>query len=144
MTCKLRTIMSVLLVAVALLLTGTVHYFAGNVSDHSSGAVSDHLLGDADCDGSVTVKDVTAVQRHIAEIADSSDFCEPAADADGNGEISISDVTVIQMWLAEFDTDYNIGEPMEQPVETTAEPTTEPHTQMPTDDEGWGYIIFQP
>ena len=44
MTCKLRTIMSVLLVAVALLLTGTVHYFAGNVSDHSSGAVSDHLL----------------------------------------------------------------------------------------------------
>ena len=48
------------------------------------------------------------------------------------------------MWLAEFDTDYNIGEPMEQPVETTAEPTTEPHTQMPTDDEGWGYIIFQP
>ena len=96
------------------------------------------MRGDADIDRKVSIKDVTCIQRKLAELPLGSSFSELAADADGNGKLEISDATAIQRWLAEFDTPYAIGEELTEP------PTTEAPTQMPTDDEGWGRIIFQP
>lgn len=60
----------------------------------------DHVMiyGDADCDGTVTINDATAIQRVLAGL-DAAPFNEKAADADGNG-LSVSDATMIQRFLA--------------------------------------------
>ena len=68
------------------------------------------ILGDADGDGTVTVKDVTAIQRHAAEFILLTGIEMKAADIDGDGTVTISDATVIQMYLAEFAVDYPAGE----------------------------------
>ena len=69
----------------------------------SSGA--DNIKGDADGDGIVTVKDVTEIQRFIAELTDFTDEQKNAADVDGNGVVDISDATLLQRYLAEFITE---------------------------------------
>ncbi len=68
------------------------------------------ILGDADGDGTVTVKDVTAIQRHAAEFILLTGIELKAADVDGDGAVTISDATTIQMYLAEFAVQYPIGE----------------------------------
>ena len=65
------------------------------------------INGDADCDGKVTVPDVTAIQRKLADLANPS-FDERAADVDGNG-LDITDATKIQQYLAEYENIYNIN-----------------------------------
>ena len=69
------------------------------------------ILGDADGDGAVTVLDVTAVQRVLANMETKS-FDEAAADADEDGQVTILDATEIQRWLAGASTHENIGKPM--------------------------------
>ncbi len=64
------------------------------------------LLGDANLDGRVTICDVTAIQRHIAEIEPLSEQALALADTNGDGEIDIADATLIQMYLAEFITEF--------------------------------------
>lgn len=66
------------------------------------------MVGDADCSGNITVKDATAIQKHIAGITLSS-FDELAADADQNGSINIKDATAVQKYLAGLLTDTMIG-----------------------------------
>ncbi len=61
-------------------------------------------IGDADGDGSVTIKDVTLVQRVIAELETFNDTQQLLADADGDGEVTVNDATTIQRYLAEFTT----------------------------------------
>ncbi len=68
------------------------------------------ILGDADGDGTVTVKDVTAIQRHAAEFILLTGIEMKAADIDGDGTVTISDATAVQMYLAEFKVDYPVGE----------------------------------
>lgn len=121
---KLRSILPVLFSAVVLALLGVGTAAAGT------------MLGDADSDGAVTIKDVTCIQRTLAELPVTGGISEPAADIDGNGVVDIADATLIQMWLAEIDTSYPIGI-------QTPDPTA-PSTQSPTDEEGWGREIFQP
>lgn len=60
------------------------------------------IKGDADGDGAVTVKDVTEIQRYIAELAEFTEKQLKAADADGNGAVDIADATLLQRYLAEF------------------------------------------
>ena len=69
---------------------------------------SDIILGDADGDGKVSIKDVTAVQRHIAEYEDVANI--KAADVNRDGVITIDDATALQMYLAEYDLPYPVGE----------------------------------
>ncbi len=76
------------------------------ISDSKGG--ESYLLGDADGDGAVTINDVTAIQKFIAEI-EVPGFNEKAADIDGNG-LNISDGTNIQRYLAGFDDGNHIGE----------------------------------
>ena len=70
----------------------------------------DVILGDADGDGKVSIKDVTAVQRHVAEFENVAN--EKAADVDGDGIVTISDATEIQRYLAEMDVPEEIGKPI--------------------------------
>ena len=59
------------------------------------------LLGDVDGDGTVTILDVTCIQRKLSGFK-VQDYNEKAADADGDGTVTISDATCIQRYLAGF------------------------------------------
>ena len=61
------------------------------------------LYGDATLDGSVTISDVTEIQRYLAELADFSDKQLLLADTNGDGTVDISDATHLQRYLAEYD-----------------------------------------
>ena len=76
------------------------------------------INGDADRDGKVTVSDVTAIQRRLADLANPS-FDERAADVDGNG-LDITDATKIQQYLAELENIYNINKLVTVPAPTTS------------------------
>lgn len=58
------------------------------------------LKGDANGDGTVTIDDVTHMQRHIAEQITVRDFA--AADVNGDGAVTIDDATTVQRYLAEM------------------------------------------
>ncbi len=68
------------------------------------------ILGDANEGGIVNIKDVTAIQKHVAGIEILSDTGEKLADADQSGEVNVRDATAIQKYLADIPTSYPIGE----------------------------------
>ena len=101
-----------------------------------AGAVNtetNYLRGDANGDGFVTIYDVTALQRHLANLELLSENNLTAADIDVNG-LDITDATNIQRYLAEYENVYNIGEWIN--IGAT-EPTTQPSTHWfkPGDNE---------
>lgn len=65
------------------------------------------ILGDADGDGKVNVKDATAIQKQVAGFEITIDTT--AADADLNGTVNVKDATAIQKWVAGIHVDYPIG-----------------------------------
>lgn len=65
------------------------------------------VRGDSNGDGSVTVRDATAIQLQLAGF-DNNDFRPKAADSDENG-LNINDATKIQLYLAMLGKNYNIG-----------------------------------
>ena len=62
-----------------------------------------YQIGDTNLDGKINIRDVTAIQRHLAEYELFSDEQLALADTNGDGEINISDATHLQMYLAEYD-----------------------------------------
>lgn len=70
------------------------------------------LLGDANGDGSVSIDDVTAIQKHLAQYAALEGVCLKAADVDGDGQVTVNDASTLQRYLAEISVPYPIGEPM--------------------------------
>ena len=60
-------------------------------------------VGDVNLDGHLTIRDVTAIQRHIAELESIPEQYLILADTNGDGEINIADATHLQMYLAEYD-----------------------------------------
>ena len=73
------------------------------------------IIGDANNDGFVNVKDVTAQQRYIASLEDLDDEQYIAADCDLDEDVTIFDVSLLQRYLAEFSgtgligTEYKVG-----------------------------------
>ena len=63
----------------------------------------ENIIGDTNLDGRITISDVTAIQRHLAELELFTDEQLALADTNGDGEINISDATHLQMYLAEYD-----------------------------------------
>ena len=61
------------------------------------------LIGDANQDGKVSIKDVTEIQRHCAEFGTLTGTAAAAADVNRDGSITIDDATCIQLYLAEYD-----------------------------------------
>lgn len=62
-----------------------------------------HKSGDIDGDGSVTISDVTAIQRYLAEMQSFYEEERMVADTNADGVIDISDATYLQMYLAGYD-----------------------------------------
>ncbi|MGN0452402.1 MAG: starch-binding protein [Ruminococcus sp.] len=68
------------------------------------------LLGDADLDGKVNVKDATAIQKQVANIITFDDTATLCADADLDGRVNVKDATVIQKFIAGIEVDTPIDE----------------------------------
>ena len=60
------------------------------------------ILGDVDKDDKVTIKDATAIQKHLAEIIIIEDENLAFADTDKDGKITVKDATRIQKFLADL------------------------------------------
>ncbi len=67
------------------------------------------LLGDADLNGTVNVKDATTIQKHTANIEEITGNATVAADVDANCQINVKDATAIQKFVANIDIDLSIG-----------------------------------
>ena len=76
-----------------------------------SAEAKDYLIGDANSDGRINIRDVTCIQRELAQMnhSQSDVFNEQAADIDNNG-LNISDATNIQRYLAEMGNPFKLGE----------------------------------
>ncbi len=60
------------------------------------------ITGDQNSDGKINVRDVTALQRHLAELHSLSDVQYYGADTNNDGFVNITDATHLQMYLAEY------------------------------------------
>ncbi len=69
-----------------------------------------YLVGDADLDSTVSIKDATAIQKHLAGLITLSEVGKVAADTDENTELNIKDATAIQKYIAGLYTGLHIGE----------------------------------
>lgn len=67
------------------------------------------LLGDADGNGKVNIKDATYVQKCVAGITNLSDNGKYTADSNADGKINVKDATEIQKFLAGLNANENIG-----------------------------------
>ena len=78
------------------------------MTERTPDSASGLLLGDADCDGSVTVADSTSVRRHVLWLAN-GDFVTGAADVDKDGKVTVVDATYIQKYVTRFPSRWGIG-----------------------------------
>ena len=60
-------------------------------------------IGDTNLDGKINVRDVTAIQRHLADLEEFNEEHLAVADTNGDGVVDIADATHLQMYLAEYD-----------------------------------------
>ena len=76
-----------------------------------TGSILRWLLGDADQDEKITVKDATRVQKHVAKMQAYllNGLALRAADADEDGKITVKDATVIQKYVAKFNLEGKPG-----------------------------------
>ena len=68
------------------------------------------MLGDADGDGKISVRDVTAIQRALADIQPDADGMLTIRANVTGGALTIDDATQLQRYLAEFDTEFDWGD----------------------------------
>lgn len=83
--------------------------------------------GDANCDGTVNIKDATAIQRYCASLQTFSDEELRLADADADGVVNIKDATMIQKYIAGLVDSFPAGTKPEVtlPTEISSEYITE-------------------
>ena len=70
--------------------------------EYSAAQKNQQMRGDINMDGNLNIKDVTMLQRHLAEFQYLSRLQLVLSDADSDGHINITDCTTIQMKLAEM------------------------------------------
>lgn len=71
-------------------------------------SIAKFIYGDANKDGFVTVKDVSLIQKYLAELETFNDDQIKAADVDGNKAVNAADATNIQKYCADFFTRFPI------------------------------------
>ena len=88
-----------------------IYGFAGSTAETYAGTNSwlftaiTEIRGDANFDGRVDVRDITAIQRAVAEVEPLSPQAIANADMTHNSAADISDASVIQRYLAEYTAD---------------------------------------
>lgn len=71
-----------------------------------------YLLGDANLDGNINIKDTTSVQQAIAEIIVFTDIQKIVSDVNKDNSINVKDATLIQLYIAEIIITDGIGKPV--------------------------------
>lgn len=71
------------------------------------------IIGDANGDKNVTIKDATFIQKSIAGLEELSDNAKLLADVNGNKSVEIKDATCIQKYVALLDGSGNAGKAYE-------------------------------
>lgn len=71
------------------------------------------LMGDADLNGKVNVKDATLIQKHAAHMFSFAGLAEITADVNNDTNINVKDATVIQKYLAKIEVDFVVGDYVE-------------------------------
>ena len=61
-----------------------------------------HQVGDTNLDGHITISDVTAIQRQLAEVSLFTDEQLALADTNGDGKVDVADATHLQKYLAGY------------------------------------------
>ncbi len=90
-------------------------YSTFNYADNCTQCEENHVrgyYGDADGDRIITIKDVTAIQKHIAGTETLLDNMVALSDVDADLTLTIKDATSIQKYIAGINTDYSIGNPI--------------------------------
>lgn len=99
---------------------------------------TDGIYGDVNGDKTISVKDATAIQKHIASLDTIPAAYQPLADVNGDNVISIKDATAIQKYSARLQHDSKTGEAYNKTQPVTAAPVTQPApteatTETPTE-----------
>jgi alpha-amylase len=68
------------------------------------------IIGDANGDNLISIKDATLIQKSIASLESLSEDAKILGDVNGNGRIDIKDATCIQKFIAKMDGAENAGE----------------------------------
>ena len=89
------------------------------------------ILGDANLDTKVNVKDATAIQKHIALIQELTADGMLCADCNGDIVVNIKDATWIQKFVAKVDCPYDLGLEI-QTSDSTTTPVTTTEATIPT------------
>ena len=89
------------------------------------------ILGDANLDTKVNVKDATAIQKHIALIRELTADGMLCADCNGDIVVNIKDATWIQKFVAKVDCPYDLGLEI-QTSDSTTTPVTTTEATIPT------------
>ncbi len=76
------------------------------------------LLGDADSNNTVNVKDATLIRRFIADLSTLDEISQIYADVDRNEAVNIKDATVIQKYVADIYVKESVGYPYDADPDT--------------------------
>ncbi len=98
----------------------SVVFIVAAVSCISVAAVSEIFYGDANGDGIINIRDVSYIQKVLAEDETENNEFSYVADVCQDMNINIMDVTTLQKYLADI------------------------YTQLPVDPEGWNNQIIKP
>lgn len=69
-----------------------------------------YIMGDADLNGKLSIKDATGIQKHLAKIIALDEISITLSDVDGNDKCTIKDATCVQKHLAKIDSNSTTGE----------------------------------
>ena len=68
------------------------------------------IIGDADDNGKVNVKDATLIQRYAAKLAELTEIGFKRSDVNEDNKVNVKDATAIQKFVAKIEVPYPIGE----------------------------------
>ncbi len=78
--------------------------------EFAAGVVPFYIMGDANGDGVADIRDVTAIQYHLAGIKNLDNVGMYVSDVDADEEVTVDDATEVQFYLSCFDYTYPIGD----------------------------------
>lgn len=117
---------------ISLILISAMAFSAISVMPSVSAEEGKVLLGDVNLDGKVNIRDVTLVQKYVANLAELSEQQLRAIDTNGDSKLNVKDATSLQKFIAGVEESEIIGVEITE-AETTeelkAEQTTQPATE---------------
>lgn len=118
-----------------------VIFVVAAVSCISAAAVPEFLYGDTNEDGVINVRDVSYIQKVLAEVETETMEFRFIADVYQDMSVDVRDVTTLQKYIAGIYTQLPVHSEITAPTEPDTRPTLDP---MSTDPDGWHNHIIKP